>query len=100
MASDNEEALCGHVTQVGSNHWTVTVSHGTLLAYNSIMAPINTSQEALPSARFDTFEELLPGEGTGWRGRLGGHPATGRVPRLSLNDVQNDPTNPPSEVHD
>lgn len=51
MASDNEEALGGHVTEVESNHWTVTVSHDSLLAWNSIMAQINSNPGGFPLSR-------------------------------------------------
>lgn len=43
MASDNEEALLGHVTEVEPSHWIVTVSHDSLLAWNSIMPQINSN---------------------------------------------------------
>ena len=48
MASDNEEARHGHVTQVEPNHWIVTVSHDNLLAWNSIMAQINSNPGGFP----------------------------------------------------
>lgn len=48
MASHNEEALHGHMTKVGPNHWTATVSHGSLLPWNSIMAPINSEPGRFP----------------------------------------------------
>lgn len=51
MASDNEEALRGHVTEVEPNHWTVTVSHDSLLAWNSIMAQININPGGFPLSR-------------------------------------------------
>lgn len=51
MASDNEEALHGHVTEVEPNHWTVTVSHDSLLAWNSIMAQININPGGFPLSR-------------------------------------------------
>lgn len=51
MASDNEEALHGHVTEVEPNHWTVTVSHDSLLAWNSIMAQINSNPGGFPLSR-------------------------------------------------
>lgn len=41
MASDKEEALYCHVTGVAPNHWTVTVSRDSLVAWNSIMVPID-----------------------------------------------------------
>lgn len=48
MASSNEEALHGHVTKMEPNHWTVTVSHGRLLPWNSIMAPFNSNLGGFP----------------------------------------------------
>lgn len=51
MASDNEEALRVHVTEVEPNHWTVTVSHDSLLAWNSIMARINSNPGGFPLSR-------------------------------------------------
>lgn len=46
MASNNKEALHGHMTEV--NHWTITVSHESLLACYSIMAQINSSLGGFP----------------------------------------------------
>lgn len=48
MASDNEEAFCCHVTRVEPNHWTVTVRLDSLLAWNSIMAPVDNNVGASP----------------------------------------------------
>lgn len=48
MVCNNKEVLCGYVDEVESNHWTVTVSHATLLAWNSIMAQINSSPGGFP----------------------------------------------------
>lgn len=51
MASDNEEALLCHVTEMEPNHWIVTVSHDSLLAWNSIMAQINRNPGGFPLSR-------------------------------------------------
>lgn len=51
MASDNEEALHGHMTEVEPNHWTVTVIHENLLAWNSIMSQINSNLVGFPLSR-------------------------------------------------
>lgn len=48
MASDNEEALHSHVTVLEPNHWTVTVSHDSLVVWNSIMAWINSNLGGFP----------------------------------------------------
>lgn len=48
MASDDEEALYCHVTGVEPNHWTVTVSCDSLLAWNSIMVPVDNDVGVSP----------------------------------------------------
>lgn len=47
MASDDKEVLYCHVIGVEPNHWTVTVSHDSLLAWNSIMVPIDNDVSPL-----------------------------------------------------
>lgn len=66
MASHNEEALHGHVTKVGPNHWTVTVSHGSLLPWNSIMAPINSEPGRFPLSWI--WHIWISAAEGGWRG--------------------------------
>lgn len=51
MTFDNEEAHPGHNTELESNHWIVTISQDSLLAWNSIMAQINSNQGGIPHSR-------------------------------------------------